>query len=294
MMTSSQKQLESCLEPVIFLDLFDYPLTAWEVFQYQEEKSTYLQVINNLEQLLRQGIVRERFGFYYLSGRDEIVTTRQQRYNYSRQKIKKALFFTKLFALFPGVLTVSAANFIGDHNWRHESDIDFFIISKSKQLWLTRLYCAGLAKLLFSRPRKGKKQDKICLSFYISEDALNLSHLQLVGGDPYFRYWLQGLYLLFDRNNTFSKFRQANGLIKNSQVPELKEGVEASKKTPSKMEVLAKKIQLKILPQELKQVSDSSGVVITDDILKLYSRERRPYFKEKFEIKKYEIFKKFN
>src|SRR5665811_218304 len=105
---------------------------------------------------------------------------------------------------------VAAANFIGSHNWRKDGDIDFFIITKENYLWRSRLFCAGIAKLLFSRPTINNKKDKICLSFYISESALNLRPLELEGGDPYFEFWRRGLFPLYTRNDIWNRFQAAN------------------------------------------------------------------------------------
>ena len=36
------------------------------------------------------------------------------------------------------------------------------------------------------------------------------------------------------------------------------------------------------------------GVLINDDVLKLYLKEKRPYYRDAYNLKKYEIFKKIN
>ena len=275
------------LEPIIFLDLFSFPPTAWEVWQYLNERLPFLKVESVLSFWVSQKVISEKQGFYFLSGKDDLISIRKHRYNYSANKLKKARFFAKLFTFFPGVLAVSAANFIGSHNWRQNSDIDLFIITKKGYLWRSRLFCAGLAKILFSRPTKKNKKDKICLSFYVSENALNLKNLELVGGDPYFKYWRQGLLPLYVKGNIWKKFLQAN------QGEENKEGVKYIKK--NFLENLAKKIQLRIMsPQLKKEINKSEGVVINDDVLKLYLTERRREFLDNFNLKRYEIFKTIN
>lgn len=286
------KDFELILEPIIFLDLFKHPLNTFELYKLIDKKISYLETENILKVLVNNRILQERQGFYFLYGQEGIVAERHKRYNYSRAKLKKANFFTKIFSAFPGVIAVAAANFIGDHNWRLESDIDMFIITKKNYLWLSRLYCAGIAKLSFSRPRKNYKKDKICLSFYISEKNLNLDSLHLQGGDPYFKYWLLGLVPLYSHKNTWDNFIKAN----SAREQDIDKGLfDKQNKLILPFETFAKKMQLVIMPKALKEAAKlREGVLINDDVLKLYLKEKRPYYRDAYNLKKYEIFKKIN
>jgi len=285
---------KNILRPIIFLDLFSFPLTAWEIWHYLDKERSLLEIENTLKELVNKNILQQKYCFYFLFGREKIINIRNRRYNYSVAKLKKARFFSRLFSLFPGVMMVAAANLIGSHNWCLRGDIDLFIITKKNYLWRSRLFCAGIAKLLNSRPTSRRKQDKICLSFYISEAALDLRPLSLPDQDPYFDYWRRGLFLLYDSSGIWRKFLEINDNFKNKGEKKFDyKGLE--NKAKGCWENLAKKIQLKIIPPALRQAMNfSKGVVITDDILKLYLRERRRYFREIFNLKKYEIFKNLN
>lgn len=289
----NKRDYEVILEPIIFLDLFNYPLQTFEIYKFIKQSLSYQELQNILEDLVLKKILQEKQGFYFLDGRGDTVEERHRRYNYSRAKLKKASFFAKIFSFFPGVLAVAAANFIGDHNWRLKSDIDIFIICRKNYLWLSRLYCAGIAKLLFSRPKDNNKRDKICLSFYISEDSLNLDKLHLPGGDPYFKYWLLGLVPLYSQGHIWEDFQVANN-NPNRQVANFNESFKTN--TPILwLEMLAKKIQLAIMPRALKEAaSRQEGVLINNSVLKLYLKERRPHYRDLYNLKKYEIFKNIN
>lgn len=288
----NSKELEVVLEPIIFFDLFNCPLNPFELRKYLDMKLSYEDIVASLDSLVERKILQEKQGFYFLKGRADIVKERHRRYNYSRAKLKKASLFAKVFSFFPGVKVVAAANFIGDHNWRYESDIDLFIITKKNYLWLSRLYCAGIAKLSFSRPRRNHKRDKICLSFYISEDSLNLDELHLKGGDPYFKYWLPGLVPLYKKGSTWEKFVKANSSRADDSFSPVKNRVNY---LLLNLEKLAKKVQLCIMPKYLKQAAEKKeGVLISDGVLKLYLKEKRPHYRQKYNLKKYEIFEKIN
>lgn len=283
--------IKDILKPLVFLDLFDFPLTAYEIWHYLDNRRSLIALKSVLEQANPE-IIGQKNGFYFLSGRENIVETRKIRYNYSCNKIKIAKRFARAFALLPFVKTIAVANFIGDHNLRKEGDIDFFIITAARRIWLSRLFCAGLAKILNSRPTSKRKEDKICLSFYISQEHLDIRDLTLGDNDPYFYYWHQGLLPIYDRDGSYKKFLTAN---QQSSLEKISETIRTGKSWLDNLEKLAKAWQLKIMSPALKAaMNNSDGVVISDSVLKLYLGDRRRLFAEKFKSKYDEFFQKIN
>lgn len=312
---------EDIIKIIIFFDLFDYPLTPYEIWRALETDLSLGEFFLILEQNfysespgISSLIARQR-GFYFLRGREEIVDMRARRYNYAQRKLKVARLFGRLFSYCPWVKMVAWANVIGAHNLRDDSDIDFFIITDTRRIWLSRLYCTGLAQILYRRPRLKNKRDKLCLSFYLSDDHLDLSFVRLGDQDPYFDYWLRGLVLLYNKNKTYDRFLAANHLMNlrawlragakaeiNSQSeasanklqPESESIIFSQNKTQvvgqrtglDILELGAKVWQMMIMPPALKQAAgQSDGVMINDQILKFYLRDRRRSFLEQYEQK---------
>lgn len=289
---TGQELAAAILRPLVFLDLFDYPLTSYEIWRYLDKRLP-LNLIVEAARVLIPEVIQEKDGFYFLSGRQEIVEIRKIRYNYSCHKIKKAKRFARAFALLPFVKTIAVANFIGDHNLRAEGDIDFFIITSARRIWLSRLFCAGLAKLLNSRPTAEKKRDKICLSFYIAQDRLDIRDLALSNDDPYFYYWLRGLLPIYNHDNSYQQFLAANGLVDNDSQPPTRFNNYSF--WGDRLEKIAKVLQLKIMSPALRRaMNNSDGVYISDSVLKLYLGDRRRLFAEKFKSKYDEFFQKIN
>ncbi len=242
------------MEVIAFFDLFSYPATAFEIWTYLGIKcdlaavEKILQAINGRDGIDKKAAsydwadkMRHKNGFYFLRGREEIVDERRKRYNFTSRKFKRALRVAYLFKLIPWIRLMAVGNMLGGNNLKNESDIDIFIITEKKRLWMTRFFCAGAAKLLGLRPTKTNKQDKICLSFYVSEDALDLRELMLdnnieknsseikfpgfniphsafrtpqLQNDPYFVYWLAGLVPIYDRNGAaYRQFIKANAWL---------------------------------------------------------------------------------
>jgi len=272
---------------IAFFDLFEYPLSAFEIWKYLDRRIDFSEIfkILNKELVALSPVIESKWGFYFLKGRKNNIITRQKRYNYTNQKIKIARRFSKVFSFWPFVKLTAVSNLIGDHNLRDESDIDFFIITSTKRIWLSRFFCAGLAKLLNSRPRVNNKKNKICLSFYIAENDLNLNKLRLET-DPYFDYWIRSLFLLYNKRDTYNKFLSANGLVS----PQREESKTSVNRLLDILETIARKIQLRIMPKELKaKINKSEGVYIGDNILKLHLHDKRQEFFNKYISKINEI-----
>ncbi len=294
------KPREAIINIIAFFDLFDSPLTVYEIWENLSKQLELENIYDVLRKEIRGSeindassqnerptIIQQKNGFYFLAGREKIIAVRQQRYNYFYRKIKIARAFSYLFKLCPFVQLVALANVIGTYNLRDGSDIDFFIITTSGRIWLSRLYCTGLAKILNRRPNIRTKRDKICLSFYLSQEHLNLQDLHLSGGDPYFYYWYHKLILLYNKNRVYEQFLQANKRPVSSE----SRNSSITESNINFFERQAKRIQLKIMPFPLKQAMNNSvGVVVNDQVLKFYRRDRRQEYAEKYENQIKKIF----
>ena len=137
---TSENNLERIvLNPIIFLDLFDYPVTAFEVWHYLNKKQIFTDVIDVLDRLVQKNILSTKNGFYFLVGREAIIDTRLRRYNYTCAKIKKRDFLANYF-LFPFIKSIAVANSIGAYNLRQGSDIDFLSLARLTAFGLVVLF----------------------------------------------------------------------------------------------------------------------------------------------------------
>jgi len=291
-----QSKEDELFKIIAFFDLFNFPLTLMEIKKNYSFKDGLDDVLKKIEKLIAINKIEMKNGFYFLLGREEILQIGRKRYNYSLRKIRIAQKFARVFGLFPSVLTIYLVNSIGSYNLRDNSDIDFFIITKKNRIWLSRLFCAGLAKILHKRPNKKTKRDKICLSFYLSEDNLDLSRLKLKDSDPYFDYWERNLLLLLNKKRgVHSRLIKINKLdkfyykIKDEESKPRTSPRSLFAKLLDKLESLSKIFQLRIMPEKLLLAAnlpqEDRGVIIKDDIIKLYLRDKRLDIKKKYEQK---------
>lgn len=282
------------IKAVVFFDMFSYPLTSYEIWRNLSVAAEFADSDKEARKLVESKLLSVTQGFYYLPGQERLLGVRKQRYHYTNRKLKIARRAVRLFKLLPTVKFVALSNLIGRHNLRDGSDIDLFIIAKPNRIWITRLFCAGLMKILRQRPTDTEKRDKICLSFYIDAGHLNLSKLADGPDDDYFHYWLAGLHPLFDAGayhhqliaeNEWLKQYLPNGafVVNNQSYREsprywLRASLVVTfwHKAIDVVERLAHRFQLLIMPASLKEKANiDSCVIIRPGVVKLYLLDRR-------------------
>jgi len=234
---------------------------------------------------------------------DQITRGRENEFFFAR-KLRQARRAAAYIGRLPWVRAVCICNTTALGQARDGSDIDFFIIVRQGAIWRTRFFSALPFKLLGLRPGDKQSTDPVCLSFFVTDQALNLSHLTLEQDDPYFRYWLLNLLPLTDDGVLGSLWRANHQLLKrhlfsqpwialDSQpvpAPHVWELMEnpitiptAASQPNSYLEKYLKKLQHNHLPENIKQLANKdTRVVINDDVLKFHIQDRRQIFRERY------------
>ena len=297
---------ESIISCLVFFDMFDYPLTELEIWKFlykNNSDNNYSDFsIFDVRKILKNDLankIENKNEFYFLQKRENIVDIRNKRYNQSFDKFQKAKKASRIFSLLPFIKMIAIGNFMPSNNTKKESDIDFFIVVKKNRIWISRFFCALISQLLGWRPTEKNKEDKICLTFFISEKNLDLRNIAIADekiNDIYFCYWIATLYPMYNKNKTYEKFVGQNSWVKK-YLPNFTEIISSRQRKINPcifsfiflilnfnfLEKIAKKIQLKIMPENLKNLANKSdGVIVNDDILKFHDNDKRKYYRDKF------------
>ena len=301
MLNENQNLLEKAiLKTLAFFDIFDYPLTLVEIYKwlYQPDKNYQLSDVSQfLDSENLKDKISDKNGFYFLKGRERIIQTRLERHQLAEKKFKIVLRTVKRLRWLVFVKMIAVCNTAGYNNAMAKSDIDFFIIIKSGRLWWSRLVIILLTQLLGLRRHNKKIANRICLSFYITEDHLNLSNIALPPADPYLVYWLATLAPIYDLNQA-NDFWQANnwlkGYLPNFYRPVLNNRRFVTDGWPRRifkkinsriltgpvgswLEKVAEFIQLEKIKKNISSIASQpdTRVIIADDILKFHETDRR-------------------
>lgn len=294
----SQNLHRSLLATLVYFDMFDYPLTLPELQQCRyrlgSDKGTapLLSVIS----AVGSGGICSRDGFYFLEGRDDIVDTRKRRFRLAEAKFRKARRAAKFMRLLPTVRMVAVCNSLAISNADRGSDIDMAVVVRPGYIWITRLMIVGALALLGLRPKPGKHADRFCVSFFVSEDCMDLRHLALPGGDAHFRYWMASFVPLYDAGGVFEGFMKQNIWITDRlSESALRKGPSSREVGPrpgwldaflpvlKRLERPARRYQMKRFPEEIcSLMNKDSRVVVSDRMLKFHVNDRRAHYEELF------------
>lgn len=222
-------------------------------------------------------------------------------YRIAQAKYKKAVKISRVLSLIPGLKMMAVCNSLSFNQAKSDSDIDLFIITAKNRIWTVRFFSLLLLELLRLRPafnKTGDSKDKICLSFFISEDNLDLEKYKICVQDDYLSFWIRQLKPLYVENNIYAKFVQLNKWAfdkiswqnYNYYIGNYKRRINKFLFKPLTNlfvtwfdEKVYKCIQLKIMPDVIKDMACSwdSRVVISDNILKFHINDARLIFKDR-------------
>lgn len=297
-----QSLQQSIRSTLCFFDLFDYPLTFDELKFYLLSPRHFedRDLLKGIEE--DQSIVH-REGFYCLKGSEGHINTRKVRSDIAETYFKKLRRYLPFIKLLPFVEMVAVCNTLAIGCPTSKSDIDLFIISRTNRIFIVRTFTTILFHLLGVRRHGEKVAGRFCLSFFISDDAMDLSGLLKGKDDIYFMYWFRTLRPLYGEK----KFRQFSAA--NLWANEYFGNTEREVKTASNafwssgkfyrffgivgeffyggflgdiLEKYLSKRHLKRHEKKAVHLQGESSVVVNSSMLKYHNVDRRSEYKQKF------------
>lgn len=191
-----------------FFDVFERPLLGRE---FQNYLLGVEPISEEIEEFLRKDTkLHSRHDYYFLPGREEVLATREARDAMSDVYWKKVWKYVPLLQMVPFIRAVAVCNTLALDNCTSDSDIDLFIITKKNRIFLARVLSGILFHLLGVRRHDDKVAGRFCLSFYLSEDAMNLDDMRLKN-DAYLYFWMRSLEFVYrDSDTIYSRFFEKN------------------------------------------------------------------------------------
>ncbi|OGG14770.1 hypothetical protein A2773_04105 [Candidatus Gottesmanbacteria bacterium RIFCSPHIGHO2_01_FULL_39_10] len=206
------KSKEAILKTLIYSDIFDYPLTRQEIQKWviQYNNLTIDQFNNELKKIKN---IQIKNGYYFLKGRDNIVSLRKQREKYSQGKLAIALKAASLLKIIPSIRLIGITGALAMNNTKKDDDIDLFIITKKNLLWTTRFLATIILELagLRRHPEVAIASDKICLNMFMDEEFLEIPEKER---DLFSAHEVLQMKSIMNKNNTYYKFLLANSWVK--------------------------------------------------------------------------------
>lgn len=208
---------KNILATLTYYDVLEMPLTAFEIWKHLitqnfeqlvcDRPCTFYDVVRLLATEKASGGIKERNGFYFLPGREPLISKRIQAEKVSVLKLKRMRRLARILGFLPYVRMLGATGSLAMKNGTRESDWDMFVVLRSGKIWIGRTILTGFLHSIGKR-RHGKKiQDRACLNYFVTDDNLEIGTKDLFSAHEY-----RFLIPLLDRN-IFQKFEIKNRWI---------------------------------------------------------------------------------
>lgn len=310
------EQRRAIKKTLAYFDTFDFPLTAEEIYRWlwaYEGMITLFDIKQALDELVAKKEIMQKSSFYCFPGREKTIRLRQDAIPLIKEKMSLARKATKILRFVPFLRAVYVCNTVAGAIPHEHSDIDVFIVIRRHRLWMTRAMITVLLSVFRMRRTVERVHNKICLSFYITEDHLSLNDIRWGESDIYLAYWIDQLVPVFDREMLIERIYRENTWVKKWlphafphptahpkwQVSESKmsrffqdkvERVLAGS-NGDMIEVKAKQWQKKKMGRNIYSLQDlpDSRVVVNDTMLKFHENDRREYFRQRWRNRCFEL-----
>ncbi|MBP9802548.1 hypothetical protein KBC40_03085 [Patescibacteria group bacterium] len=298
---------QAILKTVAFFDVFNYPLTAEEIWKWLYRPGRVVSLYEIKDILASSEYLKSKLSvteaFYSLKDREYTHLIRKHHNNLAERKFNRALLLVRFYRYLPFVKMIAICNTLAYSNTGEDSDIDFFVIVQKDKIWVARFLIIFVVHLLGLRPTKQNSRDSFCFSFFISEEVLDIQNIMMHRDDIYSPYWVAQLLPIFDRDNTYQKFYEANAWVKkylpNSYENQFVKEVQTHfvsrifAKVLSvifsptlfgfSFEMLYRRFQAKIIARNLKEmINVDTRVIVNEHMLKFHSNDRRELFYKKW------------
>lgn len=292
-----------------YFDLFSCPVTKEELYRFlwdYHEPLSFDTFSRRLETMIesKENSFGFRGGYFFLSGRESIIKERERRVWFVEKKLHIARRAAWLIRLVPGIKAFFVCNQI-QIGVGKKSDIDVLIVVEKGYMFTTRFFVTLLLSLFRFRRGKKKVTDRICLSFYVTEDSLDFSKLQAGECDIYFMHWIATLIPVFDPGDFLQKIYNENRFVEkklpfvfqksfyqkwmvfDSKFSRFVQKINKKiVRTPFglKLENFLKKIQLSHMQKNTNSVQNQdTRVIVCDTMLKFHENDRRELFQAEWE-----------
>lgn len=256
------------------------------------ERGEVSSIVDALGRMVEDGSIVERMGRIGFPERaDRIIAAIRERDVYQPRKRRRARWVASWLSRMPGVRFVALANTTALGYARDDGDLDFFVVVRAGTIWVTRLFSVFPFRLFGLTPSKGKERDAVCLSYFISDDELDLSSHQLSGDDPYYRYWFLSLLPLFD-DGTSKTLWKANAAVRARHplarpwvVPPDLAVRRPFIRFPSFrwFEPIARLLQMKWFPSQIRdRMNTDTTVIVNDHALKFHVTDGREEYRKSY------------
>lgn len=166
---------------------------------------------------------------------------------------------------------------------KESSDIDLLVITKPDVLWWTRLKLTGALELAGIRRKPGHIEEQFCLSFFITENAMDMSKIALEN-DIYLHFWTPSITSLTGK--ALPAWQYSNIWLKDI-FPALPSSSNPSSLLPTPyslsrfFNILVRPIMRWRNNIRSRKLGPEASIIVSDVMFKFHNLDRRKLYREK-------------
>lgn len=158
------------LKTLAYFDIFHYPLTNEEIRIFLGREISQQLIDEQLAVMTEADIIYKIDEFYALQNDLFMVIRRRNGNKNALLEIQNAVKAAKILSKFPFVEGLALSGSLSKNYADENTDIDFFIITKSNRLWIART----LMHIFYRFAVLAGKRNWFCMNYYIDETALEI------------------------------------------------------------------------------------------------------------------------
>lgn len=190
-------QERAFLQAVVYAGLFEYPLTPAQLRETligatarDDDVVAWYRASERLQEAVEYG-----GGYFFPRGRRDLIAQRARREEVSRRLLDELSRPLALVVRMPFVRMVALSGSLAHLNAEADADLDLFVVTRARRVWMVALTTVLLTRLLGWRRR-------LCLNYIVSERAMwvapadlfsanQIVHLRPVTGEAVYRRFLE-------------------------------------------------------------------------------------------------------
>ncbi len=166
--TSLQRDI---LKMLLYFDVFEHPLRLEEIYRFLPSNSVTL---GELREACSSGpleaTLSSQTGYYYLKSRpDSVITDRMNKERRACRMLPVARLMTQIISAIPYVRAVFLSGELSKGVAGVGGDIDFFIVTAERRVWIVRTFCAVFKRIFLLNQKKF-----FCYNHIVSEGNLEI------------------------------------------------------------------------------------------------------------------------
>jgi hypothetical protein len=165
--TELQKDI---LSSVVYFNIFQFPLIHSEIQNLLKNHFSKELTLEALQKLVSSEVLFKYNGYYSnQKGVRELVSKRLENESTTDRFFSKIPLFVRIISRFPFVRAVAISGSLSKGVLHKKGDIDYFIITKERRLWLARTLLILFKKIALFNSKK-----YFCVNFFITENNLKI------------------------------------------------------------------------------------------------------------------------